>query len=404
MKSIYNILDGLKPVMLMVMVQVAFTAVNVLYKLAINDGMSVRVATAYRLAFGSAFTVPLALISERNNRPKLTRRVLFMAFLCGLFGGSLFQNLFYGALALTSATFVSAIYNLIPAITFILAISSGFEKLNLRAAAGKAKVLGTLIGIGGAMFLTFYKGIKINIWPFHINLLHSNGHVIPLHADSNNKLVGVLCAIASCFSYAFWLIIQAKMSKEYSSHYSSTALMSTSGAIQATIYGLCVERDWSQWKLGWNIRLLTVAYSGIVGTGLVVIVIAWCIHMRGPLFASVFNPLMLILVAVAASLMLNENLCLGSVLGAVLIVCGLYMVLWGKRKEMKNMTQLVPSEIVKDTEAVEVIVMSTPIIDNDKCHYHNQTSTIKNVDKDVEYLSRNEEEYDIHSKERDEVI
>ncbi|OIV91552.1 hypothetical protein TanjilG_08964 [Lupinus angustifolius] len=208
MKSIYNVFNGLKPVMLMVMVQIAFTAVNVLYKLAINDGMSVRVATAYRLAFGSAFTVPLALISERKNRPKMTWRVLFMAFFCGLFGASLFQNLFYGALALTSATFVSAIYNLVPAITFILAISCGLEKLNLRAAAGRAKVLGTLIGIGGAMFLTFYKGIKIYIWPFHINLLHSNGHMIPLHADSSNKLVGVLCAIASCFSYALWLIIQ----------------------------------------------------------------------------------------------------------------------------------------------------------------------------------------------------
>jgi hypothetical protein len=57
------------------------------------------------------------------------------------------------------------------------------------------------------------------------------------------------------------LAAQAKMSKEYPSHYSSTALMSTMGAIQATAFGLCVERDWSQWKLGWNIRLLAVAYS-----------------------------------------------------------------------------------------------------------------------------------------------
>lgn len=66
MKGMSNVLHGLKPVMLMVLVQIAFTAVNVLYKLAINDGMSVKIATAYRLAFGSAFTVPLALISERS--------------------------------------------------------------------------------------------------------------------------------------------------------------------------------------------------------------------------------------------------------------------------------------------------------------------------------------------------
>lgn len=394
MKGIWNGVHGLKPVMLMVLVQIAYAAVNVLYKLAINDGMTVKVATAYRLAFGSAFTVPLALISERNKRPKLTWRVLFMAFLCGLFGGSLFQNLFYEALALTSATFASAIYNLIPAITFIMAISCGFERLNLRAAAGKAKVLGTLIGIGGAMMLIFLKGLEINIWPFHINLMHphqhQNSHVASVHADFGSKWLGVLCAVASCFSFALWLIIQAKMSKEYPSHYSSTALMSTMGAIQATAFGLCVERDWSQWKLGWNIRLLAVAYSGVVASGLVVIVTSWCIKMRGPLFASVFNPLMLLFVTIVASLMLDEKLYLGSAIGAVLIVCGLYMVLWGKSREMKKIAQLVPSKNTQEAEAIQVVVVSTPIVeDHDKVHaynYHNE------VDKDhVDNLSKNGE-------------
>ncbi|KAL2342146.1 hypothetical protein Fmac_010086 [Flemingia macrophylla] len=399
-KGMCNVLHGLKPVFLMVLVQIAYTAVNVLYKLAINDGMSVKVATAYRLAFGSAFTVPLALISERKKRPKMTRRVLVMAFLCGLFGGSLFQNLFYESLALTSATFASALYNLIPAITFVLSISCGLERLNLKAAAGRAKVLGTIIGIGGAMMLTFFKGAEINIWPFHINLLHprqqQNSHVASLNAEPDNHLLGALCAVASCFSFALWLTIQGKMSKEYPCHYSSTALMSTFGAIQATAFGFCVEKDLSQWKLGWNISLLAVAYSGIFASGIVVIITAWCIQMRGPLFASVFNPLMLVLVAIAGSLMLNESLHVGSVVGAVLIVCGLYMVLWGKSKEMKNITQLVPSETIREGEAIEVVVVSTAV-DYDKCDHNNQSesTTRTNVIKDCDDLSKHKEEGDI---------
>jgi len=48
-----------------------------------------------------------------------------------------------------------------------------------------------------------------------------------------------------------------------------------------------------------------------VASGLVVIAIAWCVKMRGPMFVSVFNPLMLLLVAVADSLMLGENLYVG---------------------------------------------------------------------------------------------
>lgn len=85
----------------------------------------------------------------------------------------------------------------------------------MRAASGKAKVLGTLIGIGGAMVLTFIKGKEIHIWPFHINLLdphqHQNGHVASHSDDSGINLLGVLCAIASCFSFAMWFIIQVSL-------------------------------------------------------------------------------------------------------------------------------------------------------------------------------------------------
>lgn len=70
--------------------------------------------------------------------------------------------------------------------------------------------MGTLMGIGGAMLLTFYKGAEINIWSTHANLLHHsqpdrNGH---LATDSSNRLLGCILAVGSCMSYAFWLIIQ----------------------------------------------------------------------------------------------------------------------------------------------------------------------------------------------------
>ncbi|KAF7803671.1 WAT1-related protein [Senna tora] len=289
MKDLSRVLNGLKPAMLMVLVETAFAT------------------------------------------KQETKADLEGAFLRLSFWGSLFQNLFYEALALTSATFVSALFDLVPAITFIMAICCGFERLNLGVAAGKAKVLGTVMGIGGAMLLTFVKGPEIHIWSFHINLLHQNAAVqAPLPSDSDqHRLIGVLCAVASCFSYALWLIIQAKMSAEYPSHLSSTALMSAMGAIQGTVFALCIEgSDWSQWKLGWDVRLLAVSFSGIVASGIMFVVIAWCVRMKGPLFASVFNPLMLVFVAFASPLMLNENLYLGSVVGALLIVCGLYIVLW----------------------------------------------------------------------------
>ncbi|XP_062080242.1 WAT1-related protein At1g25270-like [Humulus lupulus] len=356
--QIWEGLHELKPALLMMVVQVAYAGVNVLYKLAANDGMNLKIIVAYRFVFATAFILPLAFFIERNARPKLTWRILFQAFLCGLFGGSLVQNLYIESLNVTSATFASAMSNLIPAITFILAVSFRLEKLNFGRSSGKAKVLGSLVGIGGAMLLTFYKGVEINIWSTHIDLLKQS-HVASPKEEYGNRLLGCLLSVGSGTCYSLWLIIQAKMSKDYPCYYSSTALMSLMALIQTVAYALWTERDLNQWKLGWNIRLLSVAYSGAVASGLMVTMIAWCVHLRGPLFVSIFSPVMLVLVAIAGSLLLDEKLHLGSVLGGVLIVFGLYLVLWGKRKEMKKELQLAPSHSFGDhSESIDIVVLA----------------------------------------------
>ncbi|MBA0739188.1 hypothetical protein Gogos_012478 [Gossypium gossypioides] len=193
------------------------------------------------------------------------------------------------------------------------------------------------------------------------------------------------------------------MGEKYPCYYSSTALTCIMAAIQSTVFALCLEKDWSQWKLGWNVRLLTVAFAsslltlrfwtestgkphpignntrckgkpteGILGSGLMFSLVAWCVRLKGPLYASVFNPLLLVLVAFAGSFFLEENLYLGSIMGAVLIVMGLYIVLWGKGKEMemKKMNELVSSiKSVTSNGAIQVIVTS-----------NDATSTVSNND------------------------
>ncbi|CAN6543143.1 unnamed protein product [Malus baccata var. baccata] len=327
--QICNVFHGLKPVLLMVVIQFALAGVNILYKLAAHDGMNLRILVAYRFIFGTAFLLPIALFIERKSRPKLTWMVLLQGFLSGLFGGSLAQNLYIESLALTSAIFGSAIAQLIPAITFILAVIFRLEKLNLKNLAGKAKVMGTLMGIGGAMLMTFYKGMEINIWSTHVDLIHANrqqhSHLASTpHTDTGNQILGCLLAFASCLCYAIWLIIQ-----------------------------------------------------GIMATGLSVTIIALCIRMRGPLFVSVFNPLMLVLVAILASLVLEEKLHLGSVLGAVLIVCGLYGVLWGKGKEIEKMSNSVPSTTFhhQDSGSIDIVTMPP---DNNKGNSNNIESLTNN--------------------------
>ncbi|KAK8968689.1 hypothetical protein KSP40_PGU017625 [Platanthera guangdongensis] len=69
------------------------------------------------------------------------------------------------------------------------------------------------------MILTFLKEMELN-FSTSVNLLkpHSNdGH----DHESGVCIMGSILAVASCFSYSIWIIIQAKMCKVYPCHYSS---------------------------------------------------------------------------------------------------------------------------------------------------------------------------------------
>ncbi|XP_042495873.1 WAT1-related protein At1g25270-like isoform X2 [Macadamia integrifolia] len=323
-RDLCNFLHGLKPAMVMVLTQIIFAGVNVFYKLATRDGMDLRILVAYRYIFATIFFAPLAFVVERNSRPKLTWMVTFQAFLCGLFGGALAQNLYLSSLMLTSVTFAAAMTNLVPAITYIMAVALGLERLGIQTLAGKTKMVGTIIGIGGAMVLTFYKGAEINIWSTNIDLTHgfgSGAFTSASHTELRSHILGSLLALCCCFSYAVWLIVQTKMIKRYPCYLSCSALMCMMGSIQGVIYALCIDRKWEEWKLGWNIRLWTVAYAGIMASGLMFTLTTWGVKARGPLFVSVFNPLGLVLVAIVDSLLLNEKLHVGSVDSGG-VVCG----------------------------------------------------------------------------------
>ncbi|CAL9098748.1 unnamed protein product [Musa acuminata var. zebrina] len=342
-------MEGVKPVAGMVLVQVVFAGVNIFYKLALNDGMDSRILVAYRYLFAAAFLCPLAFFMERQTRPKMTWKVLMLSFFSGILGGTISQNLYLSCVRITSATFASAMTNLIPAITFVLAVLFRLESLAVLTVSGQAKALGTLTGVGGAMLLTFYKGATINLWSTHIDLLrshHDEGGAQPQpQQDSGNHVMGSLFAVISCLSYAMWLIIQTRMSKQYPCHYTGTALLCFMAAAQSVVYALCGERSMSSWRMRLDVRLLTTIYSGVAASGIILIVLSWCIKKRGPLFASIFNPLMLIIVALLSTFLLNEQLHLGSVIGSALIVAGLYAVLWGKSREAAEVDESPPELI-----------------------------------------------------------
>lgn len=66
MGKISDKMHGLKTVIMMVFIQAAYAGMSLLYKLASNDGMNLRVLIAYRFLFAAATVVPLALYFDRQ--------------------------------------------------------------------------------------------------------------------------------------------------------------------------------------------------------------------------------------------------------------------------------------------------------------------------------------------------
>ena len=56
--------NGLKPTLVMIVVQMSFSAMNIFYKLAAMDGMNLNILVAYRFLFAAAFMLSLALLVE----------------------------------------------------------------------------------------------------------------------------------------------------------------------------------------------------------------------------------------------------------------------------------------------------------------------------------------------------
>ncbi|KAJ6702289.1 WAT1-RELATED PROTEIN [Salix koriyanagi] len=159
--------------MLAVAVQIGYAAVVFFSSMVEKSGMSIYIIVAYRLMFAAVIAVTLALIFARGCRPKLTWKVLFQAFLAGLLGrGPMAQILLGESISLSSVTFGMALINLIPAMTFALAIAFRLDSLRMRTASGRAKLFGIVIGLCGGMLFTFYRGPRINTWSTHLDLLH----------------------------------------------------------------------------------------------------------------------------------------------------------------------------------------------------------------------------------------
>ncbi|KMT14176.1 hypothetical protein BVRB_4g079930 [Beta vulgaris subsp. vulgaris] len=330
--------NELLPFFAMVIVQIGYAGMNISSKVAMESGMAPLVLVAYRQLFATIVLVPFAYFSEREKRPKITKQILFQVFLCSLFGATLNQICYFIGLKETTATIACALNNILPAMTFLLAVPFGLEAVGIRKRGGQAKIVGTLVCVGGAMLLSFYHGHLIYIRQPDIHWHYDGDDSMNNRNNGSNShlnlFLGPLLLLASNLAMAIWFILQAKMSKNFAAPYTSSALMCLMATIQCTVIAACTNHKISDWSLKSHIRMVSSIYAGIVGSAVAVCLMSWTIQKKGPLYVSVFNPLLLVIVALLSWALRMEKLYIGTAIGSLFIVLGLYAVLWGKNKEM----------------------------------------------------------------------
>ncbi|XP_058216852.1 WAT1-related protein At1g09380-like [Rhododendron vialii] len=239
---------------------------------------------------------------------------------------TLYQVLYFVGLDHSTPTIACALSNLEPVLTFLLAIPFGLESVGIGKKAGQAKVLGTVVCVGGAMLLSFYHG-SVVMGSIHWKYANNMGKGNSSSTTNDKKFMwGPFLLIA----------IKAKLGLNYSAPYTTSALICLMASIESGIIGINVVRYLSTWSLSPIIRVVSTLYAATVCTALAFCLIAWCVKRKGPLYVSVFSPLLLIVVAILNWMLLQEKLYVGTVVGSVLIVKGLYTVIWGKKREKSD--------------------------------------------------------------------
>ncbi|XP_076884788.1 WAT1-related protein At5g40230-like [Bidens hawaiensis] len=342
------------PFLAMVIAQISQSGLTVAGKKAIETGMQNFSFVFYSNVLTCLIILPSAFLIHRPpNRPPLTFSAIGGFLVLGILG-FLVQVVGYAGYTYVSATVATAILNLIPGFTFVLAIIFGVERLDTRQMAMWVKLIGTVVSVLGAIIVTFYTG------PTIIKTTHLTS-VSPQHllGESSYWILGGFLMLLDSVLAALFIITQALILKKYSAVMIVMLAYCSIIVVISFLASLILEHDLSAFSLQSKTRLLAILYSGFFGAGFQITIGAWCVKMKGPLFVAMFHPLGIVISAILGVIFLGDGLYLGCLIGSTVIVIGFYGVMWGKSKEDKAVeVESSKSPLLQDKSEERTFVLS----------------------------------------------
>ncbi|MED6157258.1 hypothetical protein PIB30_021760 [Stylosanthes scabra] len=354
-----GVLDENLPALAMIGLQFHYAALAIFTRAALVEGLSPTVFVVYRQAIATLALAPMVFSPNRiqSFKASLSSKSFFLMFATSLIGVTANQNAYFQGLFYASSTAATAMSNLIPALTFVIATLVGFEKIDLKSMRSLAKIGGTVCCVSGALTMALLKGHKLLNMDYFPN--HAAKHILTATTAADDTwLLGCLLLLASSVFWSSWIIMQVPISSRCPDHLLSTFWMCLFAAVQSAIFALVYEQDLKPWSLHSGLEVSCCLYAGI-GIAVSFLIQTWCISERGPLYCAMFNPLATVITAFISTTFLQEQLYVGSLIGAIGVIIGLYIVLWGKAKEYEGMKQKRRQSNLEEGDDDENVIRST---------------------------------------------
>ncbi|GKA62083.1 EamA domain, WAT1-related protein [Tanacetum coccineum] len=316
--------DDVLPFIVMIMLVCLDMSLLTIVKAAMNDGMNSIVYIVYHDVLGTFILLPFFLVHifRHDGRPPLTIHLLFRFFILGILG---------------SPTMASAISNLGPANTFLLAVIFRMEKIELKSSSSQAKLLGTIIAITGAMVFTFYQGPKL------FQITDSSNTL--LSSKPSNWVFGALILVICGILGSLWSVLHTKTARDYPDQQTIVFFFCLFGTIQSISISPFLEGNPSAWVMPPGIGMIAVLFGAVYSTIIRTTTITWCLEKKGPVYVAMFSPLSIVIAVIMGVTFLGDSLHLGSATGATIVAAGFYTVMWGQAKEKNKLPPVIEEDL-----------------------------------------------------------